>query len=103
LKNPNIYSAYTKNFQQNFDEIYFPNREIIEVENGKHIDIPKALKENIIKVRGNNKCGMLFVHLLNKCINYGNYCNKYYATKVAEKLKDKYLQNFEIIVEESFF
>ncbi len=104
MKNPNIYSAYTKNFQQNFENIFFPKRkQIDECGLGKCIDSPQPLKVNIIECRRCGKAWGLFLHLWYKCLLFGNYESKQGCKNAADILQKKYLPNFEIIVEESFF
>ncbi len=103
MKTKNVYNRYTKEFDKNFGEIYFPNYVGKESVPAKNIDMPKCLKMNIIEIRRNNETWDVYIHIWYKCLFYANYESKQGAKNAAETIQQKYLQNFKIIIEDSFF
>ncbi len=104
MKTKNVYSEFTRAFDNNFDNIYFPaHKNIKECQIVNYIDNPRALKMNIIECRRCHQTWSIFIHLWYKCIFFGNYESKQGCKNAADILQKKYLPNFEIIVEESFF
>ncbi len=88
---------------EKFEEVGKTDTEMFNDIPKRHCECPQPLKDNYIEVRREHNIWGLYIHIWYKCLKFYNYEYKQSAVNAAEKIQQKYLPNFKILIEESFF